>query len=156
MYADLTGQDSGEVGDKVEQFVERLTDDPDRLIGPITSIGLNVAGIAAALVLILITAYYMAVRPGPLVDGWCLVPPSRRAHLPRARPLRAAWIGWLEGVAIDMVLTFVLLFVALTIIGLDFAIFFACSLGAARGRALLRRDRRRHAADPVRAHRLAR
>src|SRR5918995_136424 len=59
MYADLTGQDSGEVGDQVEQFVERITDDPDRLIGPITSIGLNIAGIAAALVLILITAYYM-------------------------------------------------------------------------------------------------
>jgi predicted PurR-regulated permease PerM len=33
MYADLTGQDSGEVGDQVENFVERLTDDPDRLIG---------------------------------------------------------------------------------------------------------------------------
>ena len=31
----------------------------------------------------------------------------------------------MEGVAIDMVLTFVLLFVGLTIVGLDFAIFFA-------------------------------
>jgi predicted PurR-regulated permease PerM len=31
----------------------------------------------------------------------------------------------MEGVAIDMILTFVLLFVGLTIIGLDFAIFFA-------------------------------
>jgi predicted PurR-regulated permease PerM len=127
MYADLTGQDSGEVGDQVEQFVERLTDDPDRLIGPITSIGLNLAGIAAALVLILITAYYMAVRPGPLVDGLVsLAPPDRRAHLRQVLDrLRRAWIGWMEGVAIDMVLTFVLLFVALTIIGLDFAIFFA-------------------------------
>jgi predicted PurR-regulated permease PerM len=127
LYADLTGQDSGEVGDQVEQFVERITDDPDRLIGPITSIGLNIAGIAAALVLILITAYYMAVRPGPLVDGLVsLVPPDRRAHLRHVLDrLRAAWIGWMEGVAIDMVLTFVLLFVALTIIGLDFAIFFA-------------------------------
>jgi predicted PurR-regulated permease PerM len=127
LYADLTGQDSGEVGDQVEQFVERITDDPDRLIGPITSIGLNIAGIAAALVLILITAYYMAVRPGPLVDGLVsLVPPDRRAHLRHVLDrLRAAWIGWMEGVAIDMVLTFVLLFVGLTIIGLDFAIFFA-------------------------------
>jgi predicted PurR-regulated permease PerM len=127
LYADLTGQDSGEVGDQVEQFVERITDDPDRLIGPITSIGLNIAGIAAALVLILITAYYMAVRPGPLVDGMVsLVPPQRRAHLRHVLDrLRAAWIGWMEGVAIDMILTFVLLFVGLTIIGLDFAIFFA-------------------------------
>jgi predicted PurR-regulated permease PerM len=127
MYADLTGQDSGEVGDQVEQFAERLTDDPDRLIGPITSIGLNLAGIAAALVLILITAYYMAVRPEPLVDGLLrLAPPSRRAHVRQVlERLRRAWIGWMEGVAIDMVLTFVLLLVALTIIGLDFAIFFA-------------------------------
>ncbi len=127
LYADLTGQDSGEVGDQVEEFVERITDDPDRLIGPITSIGLNIAGIAAALILILITAYYMAVRPGPLVDGLVsLVPPDRRAHLRHVLDrLRAAWIGWMEGVAIDMILTFVLLFVGLTIIGLDFAIFFA-------------------------------
>ena len=127
MYADLTGQDSGEVGDQVEQFAERLTDDPDRLIGPITSIGLNLAGIAAALVLILITAYYMAVRPEPLVNGLLrLAPPSRRAHVRQVlERLRRAWIGWMEGVAIDMVLTFVLLLVALTIIGLDFAIFFA-------------------------------
>jgi predicted PurR-regulated permease PerM len=127
MYADLTGQDSGEVGDQVENFVERLTDDPDRLIGPITSIGVNLAGIAAALVLILITAYYMAVRPGPLVNGLVsLVPPTRRAHMRHVLDrLRASWIGWMEGVAIDMVLTFVLLLVGLTIIGLDFAIFFA-------------------------------
>ncbi len=127
MYGDLTGQDSGEVGDQVEQFAERITDDPDRLIGPITSIGLSIAGIAAALLLILITAYYMAVRPAPLVDGMVsLVPPHRRAHLRHVLDrLRAAWIGWMEGVAIDMFLTFVLLFVGLTIIGLDFAIFFA-------------------------------
>ena len=127
MYADLTGQDAGEVGDQVERFVERLTDDPDRLIGPITSIGLNIAGIGAALILILITAYYMAVRPEPLVNGLVsLVPPERRAHLRQVLDrLRAAWIGWMEGVAIDMVLTFVLLFIGLSIIGLDFAIFFA-------------------------------
>ena len=127
MYADVTGQDAGEVGDQVERFVERLTDDPDRLIGPITSIGLNIAGIGAALILILITAYYMAVRPEPLVNGLVsLVPPERRAHLRQVLDrLRAAWIGWMEGVAIDMVLTFVLLFIGLSIIGLDFAIFFA-------------------------------
>jgi predicted PurR-regulated permease PerM len=127
MYADLTGQDPGEVGDQVEQFAERLTDDPDRLIGPITEIGLSLAGIAAALILILITAYYMAARPGPLVDGLVsLAPPTRRAHVRHVlNRLRGAWIGWMEGVAIDMVLTFVLLSIGLTIIGLDFAIFFA-------------------------------
>jgi predicted PurR-regulated permease PerM len=127
VYADVTGEDPGEVGDRVQEFVERWTDEPQRLIGPITSIGLNVAGILAALVLILITAYYMAVRPDPLVNGLVsLFPPRRRQHVWHVlNRLRQSWIGWMEGVAIDMLITFVLLYLALTIIGLDFAIFFA-------------------------------
>jgi predicted PurR-regulated permease PerM len=127
MWADFTGQSPGEVGDQVQRFVERYTDDPDQIIGPITAIGLNVAGILAALVLVLITAYYMAVKPDPLVNGLVrLAPPARRAHVRQVLDrLRGSWIGWLEGVGIDMVVTFVLLFIALTLIGLDFAIFFA-------------------------------
>src|SRR5688500_13589980 len=127
VYADVTGQNAGEVGDKVQNFVERYTDEPDRLIGPLTSIGLNVAGILGALVLILITAYYMAIRPEPLVNGLVrLVPPPRREHIRHVLArIRQSWIGWLEGVVIDMVVTGVMLYVALTIVGLDFAIFFA-------------------------------
>jgi predicted PurR-regulated permease PerM len=127
VYADVTGQSAGEVGDKVQNFVERYTNEPDRLIGPLTSIGLNVAGILGALVLILITSYYMAIRPEPLVDGLVrLVPPPRREHLRFVLGrIRKSWIGWMEGVVIDMLVTFVMLYVALTIVGLDFAIFFA-------------------------------
>ena len=126
-YADVAGEDPGEVGDRVQEFVERYTENPQRLIGPITEIGLNVAGILAALVLILITAYYMAVRPGPLVDGLVsLFPPPRRDHARHVLDrVRTSWVGWMEGVAIDMLITFVLLYLGLTIIGLDFAIFFA-------------------------------
>ncbi len=126
-YADIAGEDPGEVGDRVQEFVERYTENPQRLIGPITEIGLNVAGILAALVLILITAYYMAVRPEPLVGGLVsLFPPRRRDHIRHVLDrLRRSWIGWMEGVAIDMLVTFVLLYLGLTIIGLDFAIFFA-------------------------------
>ena len=127
LYADTTGEDPGRVGDRVQEFVEKWTDDPERLIGPITSIGLNVAGILAALVLILITAYYMAVRPEPLVGGLVsLFPPRRRDHIRHVLDrVRRSWIGWMEGVAIDMLVTFVLLYIGLTIVGLDFAIFFA-------------------------------
>jgi predicted PurR-regulated permease PerM len=127
LYADVTGQNSSEVGDKVQNFFERYTDEPDRLIGPLTSIGLNVAGILGALVLILITAYYMAIRPEPLVEGLVrLFPPPRREHVRFVLGrIRQSWIGWLEGVAIDMLVTGVMLYVALTIVGLDFAIFFA-------------------------------
>src|SRR5688500_9621970 len=32
VYADITGQSTGEVGDKVQRFFERYTDDPDKLI----------------------------------------------------------------------------------------------------------------------------
>jgi len=127
VYADVTGQNAGEVGDKVQRFVERYTDQPDRLIGPITSIGLNLAGVMGALVLILITGYYMAIRPEPLVEGLIrLAPPPRREHVRHVlRRIRASWIGWMEGVAIDMLVTGVLLYVALELVGLDFAIFFA-------------------------------
>src|SRR4029079_16922498 len=126
VYADVTGQNAGEVGDKVQSFVERYTNQPDRLIGPLTSIGLNVAGILGALVLILITSYYMATRPDPLVDGLVrLFPPPRREHVRFVLGrVRQSWIGWLEGVGIDMLVTFVMLYIALTIVGLDFAIFF--------------------------------
>jgi predicted PurR-regulated permease PerM len=127
VYADVTGQKSSEVGDKVQNFVERYTDEPDRLIGPLTSIGLNVAGIVGALVLILITSYYMAIRPDPLVNGLVrLAPPPRREHVRHVLGrIRQSWIGWMEGVVIDMLVTGVMLYVALTIVGLDFAIFFA-------------------------------
>jgi predicted PurR-regulated permease PerM len=127
VYADVTGQSAGEVGNDVQRFVERYTDDPDRLIGPLTSIGLNVAGILGALVLILITSYYIAIRPDPLVNGLLrLAPPPRRDHLRHVLGrVRQSWIGWMEGVVIDMLVTGVMLYVALTIVGLDFAIFFA-------------------------------
>src|SRR3954466_16178156 len=45
VYADVTGQNAGEVGHKVQRFFERYTNEPNRLIGPLTSVGLNVAGI---------------------------------------------------------------------------------------------------------------
>jgi predicted PurR-regulated permease PerM len=124
---DVTGAKPAEIGDRVQDFAQRYTDDPARLIGPITSIGLNVAGVIGAFVLMLITAFYMAIRPEPLVGGLLrLLPPDRRAHgrfvLER---LRRSWIGWLQGVAVDMLLTGVLLYVGLRIVGLDFAILFA-------------------------------
>jgi predicted PurR-regulated permease PerM len=124
---DATGADTQDIADSVNNFAESYTDDPGRLIGPITSIGLGVAGILGALVLILITAYYVAVNPDPLVNGVRrLVPP---AHRPQADHimgrLRSAWIGWARGVAVDMLVSGILLYIGLTLIGLDFAIFFA-------------------------------
>jgi len=124
---DLTGARPGEIADRVQGFAEGYTDDPGRLIGPITSIGLSVAGIFAALVLVLITAYYMAIDPDPLLDGMRrLVPPAHRHRADEIMSrLRSSWLGWMRGVAADMLVSGVLLYIGLTIIGLDFAIFFA-------------------------------
>jgi predicted PurR-regulated permease PerM len=123
----ITGNRPSEVGDSIQSFLKRYTDKPERLIGPITSIGLSLAGVAAAIVLMLITAYYMAARPQPLVDGTLrLVPPARREHARHVMErLRSAWIGWMQGVVIHMFLSGVLLYIGLSIIGLDFAILFA-------------------------------
>src|SRR5215210_5597136 len=67
--ADITGSEQGEVGTQIQEFLERYTDDPGELIGPLASVGLNVAGVLGAFLLILITAFYMAVRPEPLING---------------------------------------------------------------------------------------
>ena len=127
LSSDVTDSKPSEFGDSVQKFVKGFTDDPAKLIGPITSIGIDLAGIVATLILILITAYYMAVRPDPLINGLkSLVPPSRRAHAGEVfGRLREAWVGWMIGVGADMLVTGVLLYIGLTIVGLDFAIFFA-------------------------------
>ena len=124
---DATGAKPDDIADRVQNFAENYTDDPAKLIGPITSIGLSVAGVLGALILILITAYYIAVKPEPLIAGIrSLVPPRHRdrADVIMGR-LRTSWIGWIQGVVVDMFMSGVLLYIGLTIIGLDFAIFFA-------------------------------
>ena len=75
----------------------------------------------------LLTAFFIAARPDPLVSGLLsLFPPHRRDGVrDLLERLRDAWIGWLQGVAVDMLVTGVLLYVGLSLIGLDFAIFFA-------------------------------
>jgi predicted PurR-regulated permease PerM len=124
---DITGDRPSEVGDKVQDFLRGYTDHPRRLIGPITSVGISVAGVAVAIVLILITAYYMAVRPKPLIDGTLrLFPPPMRDHaLFVMQRMRSSWIGWMQGVVFDMFLSGTLTFIGLTIIDLDFALVFA-------------------------------
>jgi predicted PurR-regulated permease PerM len=127
VVSDVTGEEPEQVGDDVQSFLEGYTDDPDRFLGPLTSIGINVLAALGAILFMLITAMYIAIRPQPLVDGiLSLVPPARRDHAREImQRLRASWIGWLEGVVADMFISGTLLFIGLTVIDLDFAIFFA-------------------------------
>ena len=97
----ITGAEPNKLGHRVQEFFQRYTDDPTRLIGPVTAIGLNVAGVLGAFLLILITSYYMAIRPRPLEQGLMrLWPPPQRPHIAYVMSrLREAWIGWMIGVA---------------------------------------------------------
>ena len=120
-------RETGRIGDSVQEFLNRYIEQPETLIDPITSIGLSVVGVLEALVFMLLTAFFgIAVRPQPLIDGLlALFPPQRRdAARNLTERLRDAWIGWLRA-SLDMLVTAVLLCMGLTLIGLDFAIFFA-------------------------------
>ncbi|MBA2793102.1 MAG: AI-2E family transporter [Thermoleophilaceae bacterium] len=124
---DLTGAEPDEVSDRVKEFTQKYVDDPAKLIGPLASLGLGLVGVLGVLFVILLTAYFIAVDPKPMLDGVRrLVPPAYRQRGDQIMVrLRTAWIGWMQGVAVDMLVTGVLLYIGLTIIGVDFAILFA-------------------------------
>lgn len=125
--ADVTGSGPEQVGEDVKDFLEGYTENPDRFLGPLASIGINLAAAAGAILFMLITALYIAIRPQPLLNGaLSLVPPAQRDHARHIMArLRAAWVGWMQGVVADMLISGLLIYVGLRIVGLDFAIFFA-------------------------------
>jgi len=127
LRSSLNDASDSDLGVEAQDFLEKYTNDPSHFIGPLASIGLGVAGVLAGMALILITAFFMAVNPRPLLDGiTALFPPARREWVREVMArLRGAWVGWMEGVVIDMLITFVLLYVGLELIGVDLAIFFA-------------------------------
>lgn len=122
-----TGASSAEIGQRVQGFLRRYIEQPVRLVGPVVSAGASVAGVLGALVLMLITAYFIAANPRPLVDSALrLFPPHRRTGAARVMGrLRLSWIGWMRGVAFDMLISGTLLYIGLSLIGLEFAIVFA-------------------------------
>ena len=122
--AEVTNNERGEVGDELQGQLEGVVDDPGQLAGSIAAIGLGVVGLLAGAVLVLVTAYYVAVRPQPLIDGaLALFPPDRREWaLKVGERIRGAWIGWMKGALIDMILNGLLIYLGLTLIGLEFAL----------------------------------
>jgi predicted PurR-regulated permease PerM len=128
---DITGAEPGEIGDELQNRLEEIAEDPGQLVGPIASIGLGVAGFLAATVLGIITAYYIAVRPQPLIDGaLSLFPPDRREWaLAIGDRIRDSWIGWMKGVVIDMLANGIMIWAGLSLIGLEFALVFGVIAG---------------------------
>lgn len=129
----LTGTSPTHVGQQLQHFVNSYTHHPARLLGPLEVIGASIAAALAALVVILLTALYTAIHPEPLVTGVVrLVPPSHRHHVQRilAR-LRVAYLGWLRGMVIGMIVLGGLTYLGLRLVGLGFAAFFAIFTGIA-------------------------
>ena len=123
----LLGLRRGTTTAAVTQFVHRYTHHPAVLLGPLATIGVSIATVVGAIVVVLISALYMAISPQPLVSGLVrLFPASRKGHVLRTlERIRVAWLAWLRGVALDMLVLGGLLFAGMEIIGLQFAAGFA-------------------------------
>ena len=78
-------------------------------------------------VLIIVAAFLIAIKPTMLVEGFLRLLPE--AWRPQAEDVmarvRTAWLGWMAAVGLDMLVLGGLLFLGLEIIGLNFAIGFA-------------------------------
>jgi predicted PurR-regulated permease PerM len=125
--AELTGAQPTAVGEELQSFLERYIEQPELLLGPLASVGMTALTILAGIVFILVSAFYMAVRPAPLVQGALrLLPPDRRPEAAAVMErLRGAWLGWLRGVAADMLVSFTLLYIGLSLVGMEFALLFS-------------------------------
>ena len=123
----VTGASEKSISQKVTNFVKNYTNHPTKLIGPLESVGAGLFGAIAALIVMIITAIYMAINPKPLVDNIArLAPPERRPHAYEIMErIRVAWIGWLRGLAVAVLIIGVLVYVGLLIVGLPLAVFWA-------------------------------
>ena len=120
VYADVTGEDPGQVGDRVQEFVEQLDRGPrapdraDHLDRAQPGRRARRARAHPDHRLLHGGAARAADRTG---SSAC----SRRGAATHVRHvmdrLRISWIGWMEGVAIDMLVTFVLLYLGLELVG---------------------------------------
>jgi predicted PurR-regulated permease PerM len=122
-----SGAGHGDFGDQVQRFVRNHVDQPGRLVGPVWSVGTSIGSVIGALVFVVITSVYIAARPQPLVAAVLrVIPPTRRDVALRIMVrLRESWIGWLQGVVVDMLVSGTLLYLGLRLIGLDYAVVFA-------------------------------
>ncbi len=125
--AKLTGTSANHVSHQIQHFVDSYKNHPSKLLGPIASLSKTVLGAAAAIIVILLTALYTAIHPDPLVSGMVRLFPPRGRPLARhvMVRLRTAYLGWLIGLIIGMVILGGLTYLGLVLVGLNFAAFFA-------------------------------
>jgi len=121
---DTPGRDAGF---EVQGMIQSYLDDPSRLAGRVRDVLSTTVAFAGGIVLVILTAVYAAINPRPLVTGLVrLVPPAGRDHAEHILDrLRTSWLGWLKGTAVDMLLTGLLTYGALSLLGLEHALVFA-------------------------------
>ena len=132
--AHLLGKRPGHLATQIQHSVSNYVDHPGQYLGGLESIGVTATSIVAGIVIAVMTAYFIAAQPEPLVDATArLFPPTRRAEARRVLTrLRGAMLGWMRGVLIAMALVGLLLYIGLgLIVGLPFALFFAILSGVA-------------------------
>lgn len=125
--ARLAGTSASHISHQISHFVNNFKSHPSKLLGPAASIGKTAAGVAVVIIVIVITALYTSIQPDPLIGGIVrLFPPRGR---PEARHvlsrLRTAYLGWLLGLIIGMLILGGLTYLGLVLVGLNFAAFFA-------------------------------
>jgi predicted PurR-regulated permease PerM len=123
----LTGRSTRSLSAQLNGFIDGYVHHPAQLAGPVEHIGLTLAEIVFALLVIIVAAFLIAINPAVLMESFLrLLPPARR---PAAREVmarvRLAWLGWMAAVGIDMLVLGGLLFLGLDLVGLNFAIGFA-------------------------------
>jgi predicted PurR-regulated permease PerM len=123
----LTGASPSHVGRQIQHFVDTYTQHPSKLLGPLASIGAGVVAAAATIIVVVLTALYTAIHPQPLITGAIrIAPPAKRPQAERILSrLRDAYLGWLKGLAVGMVVLGGLTYGGLQLVGLGFAAFFA-------------------------------
>jgi predicted PurR-regulated permease PerM len=125
--AGLTGSTPTRVGKQIQNFIDGYTHHPTKLLGPAEKVGATAAGVIIVIIVILLTALYTAISPQPLASGLVrVVPPERRARaeVVLAR-LRVAYLGWLRGLVLGMVVLGGITYLGLRLVNLPFAAFFA-------------------------------
>ncbi len=125
--AGVTGSSPSKIGKQIQTYINSYTHHPAKLLGPAETVGATVVGIIAALIVVLLTALYTAIHPEPLYTGVVrAVPPQGRARAEVVLSrLRTAYIGWLRGLAIGMLVLGGITYLGLMVVGLPFAAFFA-------------------------------
>ncbi|HKO27933.1 MAG TPA: AI-2E family transporter [Solirubrobacteraceae bacterium] len=123
----LTGSSPAHITSQIQHFLNNYTHNPSRLLGPLASVGASVAAGVAAIIVILLTSLYTAIHPEPLVNGMIrLFPIPRRPHAQHVlMRLRTAYLAWLRGLFVGMIVLGTLTYLGLLAVGLDFAAFFA-------------------------------